>query len=97
MGRPVRVAILECDQPLDKIRAKYGSYGDVFALLLNAGVKELAQESSSGESPIDLSMTYYDVVNDTKYPELESTDAVLLTGSRECPLHLLSSFPIVLT
>ena len=82
MRLPLRVAILECDTPLDQTRAKYGGYGGVFTALLNAGADALGQpELISSKKGLVLST--FDVVGKQEYPDLETIDAVLLTGSRE--------------
>jgi hypothetical protein len=76
---PLRIAILECDTPLDNTRAKYGSYGGVFAALLNAGVEAL---ETPPLSPLDLKISTFDVVAKQEYPSLKDIDAILITGSR---------------
>ena len=74
-----RVAILECDTPLDKVLNKYGSYGDIFTALLQQASKEVTAEV--GEQ-VQVECTNYDVVDKQEYPEdLETVDAVLMTGS----------------
>jgi len=77
---PLRIAILECDTPLDGTRAKYGTYGGVFTSLLKAGADALQHPGLTSSSGLDLST--YDVVHAQLYPSLEEIDAVLLTGSR---------------
>ncbi|USW57369.1 Putative glutamine amidotransferase domain containing protein ChyE [Septoria linicola] len=77
---PLRIAILECDEPIGHTKEKYGSYGNLFKELLENGAKQLAEEKT-GEEP-ELDITKFDVVNHEVYPELERVDAVLLTGSR---------------
>lgn len=76
---PLRIAILECDTPLDGTRAKYGSYGGVFKALLDAGADALGHPNLSSKQGLEL--TYWDVVQD-KYPSLDLIDAILMTGSR---------------
>lgn len=75
----LRVAILECDNPHEKVQARYGSYGDIFEKLLNNGADKISCEN--GVKRPGLAITKYNVVNDEVYPELEDVDAVLLTGS----------------
>ncbi|MCJ1362635.1 hypothetical protein MMC16_001741 [Acarospora aff. strigata] len=41
--RAQHLAILECDQPLTRTRAKYGGYGGVFTALLKAGAAALGE------------------------------------------------------
>ncbi|KAF4631904.1 hypothetical protein G7Y89_g6225 [Cudoniella acicularis] len=77
---PLRIAILECDTPLEGTRAKYGGYGGVFTALLKAGVDALNYPDLSSSSGLELSI--YDVVTAQKYPALEDIDAILLTGSK---------------
>lgn len=76
----LRVAILECDNPHEKVRAKYGNYGDIFEKLLNDGADKIPYKD--GAQRPRLSITKYNVVNEELYPELEDVDAVLLTGSK---------------
>ncbi|ORY16792.1 class I glutamine amidotransferase-like protein [Clohesyomyces aquaticus] len=81
MKPPLRIAILECDTPLDQTRAKYGGYGGVFKSLLEAAADGLGQpDVLSSKQGLELST--FDVVNEQKYPDLDKIDAVLLTGSR---------------
>lgn len=69
--------MLECDTPLEKTKAKYGSYGGCFEALLRAGAKEVGHFDSTN----DLQFAYWDVVNNDEYPDLGDIDAILLTGS----------------
>lgn len=78
---PLRIAVLECDTPLDGTRARYGSYGGVFSALLDAGAALLSQETGAAPPPMMISM--FDVVTAQAYPKLEDVDAILLTGSSE--------------
>lgn len=70
----LRVAILECDTPVDNVKARRGTYGDIFTQLLKAGAVRagLTQE---------LQLSKWDVVTAQEYPELSNVDAILLTGS----------------
>jgi hypothetical protein len=81
MKLPLRIAILECDTPLDKTRAKYGRYGGVFKQLLERGADKLGHPGLSAKQGFELKM--YNVVDDPKiYPSLEDIDAIVMTGSR---------------
>lgn len=74
-----RVAILECDTPLDKVLNKYGSYGDIFTAILKQASEEVSSEA--GEK-VQVECTNYDVVTKQEYPEdLDKVDAILMTGS----------------
>ena len=76
MTPPIRIAILECDTPLQSTREKYGGYGGVFTALLHsaADAKHMDREN--------LDITSWDVVNgEGDYPVLEDIDAILITGS----------------
>ncbi|KAI9758222.1 MAG: hypothetical protein M1815_004423 [Lichina confinis] len=76
-SKAIRLAILECDTPLDRARAKYGGYGGLHKLLLQAGVDILPSQQRP-----QLEISIWDVVTQQAYPGLDEIDAVLLTGSR---------------
>lgn len=84
---PLRIAVLECDTPLDRTRAKYGGYGGLFKVLLEAGADALGQPDVIS-SKKGMEITWWDVVTAQVYPDLEEIDAILLTGS-SMSLHLL--------
>ncbi|KAI9649837.1 hypothetical protein NHQ30_002419 [Ciborinia camelliae] len=75
---PLRIAILECDTPLQNTQQKYGGYGGVFTSLLERGASSL----SPPLPPSALQISKYDVVTAQEYPSLESIDAVMISGSR---------------
>jgi hypothetical protein len=76
MKTPLRIAILECDTPPPDVVEKFGRYDRVFATLLESAAEGL------GLSPKqDLELSAYDVVTAQEYPDLESIDAVLISGS----------------
>ncbi|RDW69384.1 class I glutamine amidotransferase-like protein [Coleophoma cylindrospora] len=80
-GLPLRIAILECDTPLDGTRSRYGGYGGVFTALLQAGADALSYPGLSASSGLELST--WDVVNQAdSYPDLSSIDAILISGSK---------------
>ncbi|KAL9625258.1 MAG: hypothetical protein Q9160_000660 [Pyrenula sp. 1 TL-2023] len=78
MKPPFRIAVLECDTPLENTKAKYGGYGGCFEALLRAGARQLDQVDPVN----DLQFTFWDVVSNDEYPKLSEIDAVLLTGSK---------------
>ncbi len=77
--RPIRVAVLECDEPVGPVKEKFGSYGTMFKRLLERGAKKAAQ--TDGTEEVELDVTDFDVVHNEHYPALDSVDAVLITGS----------------
>lgn len=79
MRPPLRIAILECDEPIGNTKERYGGYRGVFAALLESSAAELAKSGT----PVELDISAYDVVKTEMYPTLNDIDAVLLTGSRE--------------
>ena len=79
MKGPLRIAVLECDEPIGKTKEKYGGYGNLFKELLNAGADKVAEKDGVGRPELEVSK--YDVVKTESYPQLEDVDAVLLTGS----------------
>ncbi|KAI8628175.1 putative class I glutamine amidotransferase [Xylariaceae sp. FL1651] len=77
---PVRLAILEADTPVPGIKAKYQSYGGVFTHLFKRACASL-------EPPVplesQLALSSHHIVNDVRaYPDPESIDAILITGSK---------------
>ena len=83
MRPPIRLAILEADTPLDKTRATYGGYGDVFEALLQAATDDLGNpDIIDPQSGLDISMWNVEDHPD-KYPKMEEIDAILITGSSE--------------
>jgi hypothetical protein len=86
MRPPFRIAILECDTPLDNTNSKYEGYGGVFKRLLKASAVALG-----GINPdTDLIISKFDIVDGTEYPNLEEVDAILLTGSSAWLLFLFA-------
>ncbi|GAD98192.1 hypothetical protein PVAR5_6883 [Paecilomyces variotii No. 5] len=82
MRRPLRIAILENDTPLERTKEKYGGYGGVFESLLKASAKELGQPEKL-DPETGLEITKWDIVHrDDLYPNLDDIDAILMTGSR---------------
>lgn len=78
---PFRLAILECDTPIDSVRKRYGSYGNVFVNILKP-----ALESHPSKSAIEPVFTSWDVVDKQEYPDLAQVDGILLTGSSTLPI-----------
>lgn len=77
---PLRIAVLECDIPMEAIKARFGTYARIFSTLLNAAANQLAHPDLSSKEGLELSA--WDVVNDDRYPEIENIDAILITGSK---------------
>ncbi|KAI1300573.1 putative class I glutamine amidotransferase [Xylaria venustula] len=77
---PIRLAILEADTPAPGIKAKYQSYGGVFTHLFQRACAALPHPV-----PLEsrLTLSAHDIVNDlTAYPDPETIDAILITGSK---------------
>ena len=76
---PLRLAILEADTPVPRVKKKYESYTGVFTALFTAAAAPAHLESVAR-------VTGHHVVHDevprTPYPALDDVDAVLITGSR---------------
>lgn len=75
----IRVAILECDTPIESVRSQRGTYGDLFEGLLRAGSKQAGVKQ-------DLVLSKWDVVTKQSYPDPKDVEAILLTGSSG-PIH----------
>lgn len=88
MARTLRVAILECDTPIDPVRTRFGTYGDIFESLLLDGLKESAAD-------IALQCSKWNVVENPVYPGQGDFDALLLTGSSKFILTPRQSFEIL--
>ncbi|KAK4237794.1 glutamine amidotransferase class-I [Achaetomium macrosporum] len=78
---PIRLAILVTDEPLPSVVAKLGRFDAIFTSLFRA-----ACESLDPPEPLEsqLALTAHDVVGagDAAYPDPDTIDAVLITGSR---------------
>ncbi|KAF2010901.1 class I glutamine amidotransferase-like protein [Aaosphaeria arxii CBS 175.79] len=73
----LRIAILECDKPVDPILQQRGTYGDIF--------EQLFDRTASGSIKANLpewKFSKYDVVDRQIYPSLDKIDGLLLTGSK---------------
>jgi len=72
---PIRLAIFECDTPLDDARARYGTYGGMFeALFLRDPKKpQMSDRFAVTKWKVDQ--------NDADYPEADAIDVILITGS----------------
>lgn len=82
MKLPLRIAVLECDTPLEKTQAKYGGYGGVFKQLLQRGADKLGHPGLSSTEGMEL--TVFNVEsNPGVFPKMEDIDAIILTGSRK--------------
>lgn len=74
---PIRLAILEADTPVPQANEKYKGYLGIFTHLFRRAVDPEPLESI-------LTITGHDIVAfpSTAYPDLDSIDAVLITGSK---------------
>jgi hypothetical protein len=77
MPRTYRVAVLECDETIEPVKAARGRYGDIFHNLLIRGLESL------GEQDIQLEVSRWDIVGTQRYPSLVHFDGLLLSGSSE--------------
>ena len=80
---PLRIAILECDKPLDSARRELGGHIGVLTALFKSAVDGLEHPRISAKEGVELKA--YDVVDAQDYPSpdsLHSLDAVLISGSR---------------
>lgn len=78
MRQRTRLAILECDTPLPETKKQYAGYGGVFKSLLNKGAK--AEGYGDVAEVLDISTHQIELDSDN-YPDIDSVDALLLTGS----------------
>ena len=76
----LRLAILECDIPIDPILNKYGTYGDRFKERFGAAADSIKHPGISSKSGLEVSA--YEVITAQVYPPLKDVDAILITGSQ---------------
>ena len=80
---PLRIAILECDKPLDTTRQELGGHTGLFKKLFASAADTLDHPRALPKRGVELST--YDVVDAQDYPALDSLhslDAILISGSR---------------
>jgi hypothetical protein len=77
----LRIALLECDELEGEIKQEYGSIGNVYKGLLEAGASRLEATVPCGRP--QLAIFSYDVVKKQEYPDIDTIDAVFITGSRK--------------
>lgn len=81
MLKPFHLAILECDTPVDAVKAEYGTYGDIFKKFLLAGWQHAGCDAASTKGR-PLTFSTWDVVDGSEYPDVAEIDGLLITGSR---------------
>jgi hypothetical protein len=74
----IHVSILVCDTPIQPVLDKYGDYYAMFQALLRQGFKDLEISESKD---IMVEFSEHQMVDNSRFPDLENVDAVLLTGS----------------
>ncbi|KAJ5999412.1 hypothetical protein N7451_007222 [Penicillium sp. IBT 35674x] len=72
MSRPLRIAILECDTPIQPVVDKFGNYGAIFERLL----------TNAAGSTVNMEISKWNVVGNPIYPNPNEVDAFLLSGSK---------------
>jgi GMP synthase-like glutamine amidotransferase len=78
--QPYRLAILECDDPLDETRRNLGGHTGCYKQLFAETVASFGDSFRSFVD--DLEITSWDVIYTQKYPSLQSVDAIIVSGSR---------------
>ncbi|CAG9986753.1 unnamed protein product [Clonostachys byssicola] len=79
---PYRVAVLECDTPIQPVLEAVGNYGKIFESFLKKGLEAAKHDDGIDGADVDLRVTMTNVVNFEELPEPDDVDAVLLTGSK---------------
>ena len=82
--RKYRLAILECDTPVEAVLEKLGTYGTIYDAFVRRGLEAYVQDG--GRSDIDLEVTTSNMVDMSALPPLDQVDGLMLTGSSECAL-----------
>ncbi|KFH44781.1 putative glutamine amidotransferase-like protein-like protein [Hapsidospora chrysogenum ATCC 11550] len=78
--RKYRLAILECDTPVEAVLEKLGTYGTIYDAFARRGLKAYVQDG--GRSDIDLEVTTWNMVDMGALPPLGQVDGLMLTGSK---------------
>lgn len=75
--RAIRVAILECDKPIESLQGRVHSYGQMIQELF-----EQALEHDEQVSPgVNFRFQSWDIYQTGRLPDPHEIDAVILTGS----------------
>lgn len=77
--RTYRLAVLECDTPIEPVIEKFGTYGAIFENFVRRGLEGYVQDG--GKEEIDLQVTTSNMVDVGSLPQLDEVDCLLLTGS----------------
>ncbi|GMF70625.1 unnamed protein product [Aspergillus oryzae] len=85
MRPPLRIAILECDTPIESVDRRYNGYYGLFSQLFHECAKSLGLDPETG-----LDITRWDVVHAQEYPKLEDIDAIVHTGSSKSPEYIIA-------
>ncbi|KAK7420386.1 hypothetical protein QQX98_002809 [Neonectria punicea] len=72
MTASFRLAVLECEAPPGPVLEKYGTYGDVVRNLLTSVL----------ETAPNLEILKWNILSAQSFPDLDTVDGVLLTGSQ---------------
>ncbi|KAJ6115308.1 hypothetical protein N7486_001086 [Penicillium sp. IBT 16267x] len=72
MSPLLRIAVLECDTPIQPVVDKLGTYGAIFERLL----------TNAAGSAVNVEISKWNVVGNPIYPNPNEVDAFLLTGSK---------------
>lgn len=80
---PLRVAVLECDNPPPGAVKVYGSYGGLFTSLLGAAASSLSPPLPKE----DLIISAFNVKQQIYPPSLDNIDGVLISGSKASPFE----------
>ncbi|KAI9767973.1 MAG: hypothetical protein M1840_005285 [Geoglossum simile] len=77
---PLRIALLECDKPVESARVRLGGHSGAWRHLLTRAISDpTCPELNSFQ---DFEISSWDVVHTRSYPQLESLDGILVSGSR---------------
>jgi hypothetical protein len=79
MRSRLRVAVLECDEPVGRTKEKYERFHRLFQDLLESGISTIVDDGIQGRP--DLQISGWDVVAKQEYPEVANIDAILISGS----------------
>ena len=81
MHSPISIAVLECDELTGEAQRQCGHIGGLYRRFLEAGASKVT--ASGSDEPVQLEFSFYDVVNRQEYPDVNSVDAIFITGARK--------------
>ncbi|KAG9258120.1 class I glutamine amidotransferase-like protein [Emericellopsis atlantica] len=78
--RKFRLAVLECDTPIEPVVEKLGTYAKIFDTFVRRGLEGYIEDG--GAMGVDLEVTSHQMVDMEELPSFKEVDCLMLTGSK---------------